>query len=473
MKKISTANLFKLLLIASFSLITFQCSENPEDITGTGGGGNNNGQTGKVKIEGTVINNLTGYPIIGAAVLLTGLTQNLSTTTNTTGKYSFEFIVEGNVNLKLIFNKEEFFPDTLLVLAQPNKNLTLPFLELYPRNPGNLASGDPVSIFLLSQSTDKIGVKESGDEETARLVFVVQDSAGIPIDLAHSVDVKFRFGARPGGGEILSPAIVRTNNNGTAAVNLTSGTKSGVVQIIAEVFLPDKIITSIPVAISIHGGLPNYNHLSVGPAAFNFPGLRVHGLTNPISVIVGDKYSNPVKPNTAVYFSTTGGIIEGSTLTDLQGRGTVDLISGNPIPNHPLLGPGFATITATTADENLQNISRNTIVLFSGSPFITVSPATFDVPNNGSQTFYFTVKDENDNPIAPGNTIKVTVEGEDIKSQGDINVIMPDTQSRTWTQFTFTLYDNDPEDFLRPVSVKIETTGPNGGTFLTFNGTAR
>jgi hypothetical protein len=454
-------------LITSFFYIG--CSKDSEIVNS---GGNNNPQT-KSKLEGLLLNEITNAPVSGAAILVIGLAQSLSTTTDANGKFSLEFIVNTTVNLYLIINKEDFIPDTLQVSASPGKNINLQVVELRPREV-DIPSGDPVSIFLLSQSTNHIGVKESGAEETARLTFIVQDSSGRAIDLAHAVDVKFRFGARPNGGELLSPSVIRTNGLGQASVNLTSGTKSGVVQLIAEIQISNKLITSLPVAISIHGGLPNQNHFSLGPLKFNFPGLSVYGLENPISVIVGDKYSNPVKENTAVYFSTTGGIIEGSLLTNIQGRGSVNLISGNPIPVHPLFGPGFATITATTADENLMNISKETIVLFSGPPIISVTPMNFDLPNGGSQAFNFTVNDINGNPLAKDNTIKVTVEGGKIKAQGDIDVTMPDTQSRSWTQFNFFIYDDEHDvSELKPVTIKIEASGPNGGAFVTFSGFAR
>ena len=47
---------------------------------------------------------------------------------------------------------------------------------------------------------------------------------------------------------------------------------------------------------------------------------------------VGDKYSNPVRPGTSVYFETTHGIIEGSDLTDSLGRATVTLFN-SAFPN--------------------------------------------------------------------------------------------------------------------------------------------
>ncbi len=236
---------------------------------------------------------------------------------------------------------------------------------------------------------------------------------------------------------------------------------AGVVQIIAEVNLGFRVIRSKPVNIAIHGGLPDYNHFSIAPEYLNFPGLVEYGLFNKISAYVGDKYSNPVKPNTVVYFSTTGGIIQGSAPTNEMGVAIVQLMSALPTPIHPTLGPGFATVRASTADENNQTISREIVVLFSGYPSnLSITPTTFSIPNGGSQAFNYTVADGNGNPIASGNTITVTVEG-NVKAQGDISINMPDTQSRGWTQFSFVVLDADPDKTEQaPVTIKIEVNGP-------------
>ncbi len=328
-----------------------------------------------------------------------------------------------------------------------------------------------MSIFLSSISSTIIGVKESGSEETSQIVFVVQDSVGIPIDLIHMVTVNFRLGSGPCGGEFLSPMSVNTTGNGIALVNLTSGTRAGAVQLVAEVDLGGSLISSLPVPITIHGGLPDLAHFSIAPLSINFPGYNIYGLHNSITAFVGDKYANPVRPETAVYFTTTGGIIEGSTLTDLEGIGSANLISAAPKPSHPTLGPGFATITASTIDENSAVISRETIVLFSGISQISVSPTSINIPNGGSQSFSYYVGDQNGNPLAAGQQISVSVEGENVDSQGDVSMTLPDTQSAGWTQFGFLLYDTAADTVnVKLVTVRVETTGPNGGAFMTIGG---
>ncbi len=207
------------------------------------------------------------------------------------------------------------------------------------------------------------------------------------------------------------------------------------VQLIAEVHLGTQVIRSMPVAVAIHGGLPDSTHFSLAVEKLNFPGYNIYGLIDRITAYVGDKYGNPVKPETAVYFTTTGGLIEGSAFTDVLGQASVRLVSAAPKPLHPILGPGFATVTGRTADENQNEIEALAIVLFSGVPQISVNPSNIDVPNGGSQYFAYRVSDQNNNPLAAGTSISVTVEKGDVEAYGNTNLTLPDTQSPAWTFF--------------------------------------
>lgn len=219
-------------------------------------------------------------------------------------------------------------------------------------------SGDPSSISLLSQTTSFIGVKESGSPETVKLVFEIKDSTGQNIDLTKSVDVNFTFGAHPGGGETLTPTA-KSNELGQVTTTLTSGTKSGVVQIIAEINYNGKIIRSRPVAITIYGGLPNAEHFSIKVEYPKPDSTYEFGSKSTVTAYVGDKYGNPVRPGTSVYFTTTSGIIGGSGFTDVNGecKVTITWVDPKPVNNS-------ATITASTGDENNNNIYTSQTIVF-------------------------------------------------------------------------------------------------------------
>ncbi|CUS76335.1 hypothetical protein JGI7_00004 [Candidatus Kryptonium thompsonii] len=426
-----------------------------------------------VTLKGQVLESATNAPLQNAVVRVLGITPTLIAYTDSLGKYEFQFEIESEIEVQLVAFKEGYDPDTINVLVVPGRVVEVPAFMLQRVVSEVPTSGEPASIVLVSQSSKNIGVKGSGSVETAQMVFEVQDSSGKPVDLAHSVEVNFKIGSGPGGGEFVYPPKARTDSKGRVTVNIVSGTKAGVVQIVAESFIGTKVIRSLPVVIVIHGGLPDSAHFSIAPEKLNFPGYNIFGLTNKITAYVGDKYGNPVKPGTAVYFTTTGGIIEGSVLTDDRGQGSVNLISAEPRPVHPILGPGYAVITATTADENQNTIKAETIVLFSGIPQISIEPITFDIPNLGSQVFNYTVSDQNGNPLAGGTTITVSIDGKDVRALGDLNITLPDTRDRSWTRFSFAIQDTTADTTQRPILIRISTTGPNGSATVNISGKAR
>lgn len=463
--KFSTALIFSILIISG-------CKEPSQVIDG---GEDPNPATGEESsFTGQVIDFITGSPIEDVSVVVTGGPSELTLTTDTQGKYSGSFKLTGGANLTLLALKSGYLTDTTSIFLPKGKVVTVTIIELEKQSTNSTPSGEPKSVWLKSLSSTTIGVKESGSEETTRIVFEVQDSAGVPIDLTHSVDVAFSFGSHPNGGEVLNPPIVKTNNSGLAVVNLTSGFKAGVVQVIAEITKTGGVkISSLPVPISIHGGLPDSVHFTIATDLYNIPGWS-YIITAPILAYVGDKFSNPVRPLTSVYFKTTGGIISGSALTNEEGVGSVNLITSAPNPVHHVFGPGFATITASTADEYQNTISKQMIVLFSGVPIIELDPQTIDVPHQGSQSFNYIVWDQNQNPLSKGTNISVTVEGENVKVLGDTQISLPDTQSKFWTQFSFMIYDtNDTLNITKSVSAKISVIGPNGVSSRTIYGVGR
>ena len=66
-----------------------------------------------------------------------------------------------------------------------------------------------------------------------------------------------RFGVNPGGEAFIYPQSATTDENGIVTTNVSSGTIAGVVQIIADATVDGRVIRSKPVAIAIHGGLPD------------------------------------------------------------------------------------------------------------------------------------------------------------------------------------------------------------------------
>ena len=284
----------------------------------------------------------------------------------------------------------------------------------------------PAAIILQSISDQAIFIKETGDKITTAFTFQVVDSAGRALNANGAVDVDFEILSGPGGEEEIIPKTTTTNSNGEATNSLFSGNVAGPVKLQASIERPELGVTikSTPVLVAIHGGFPDTDHFSISAEKLNFEAYDINGVRNPITVIVGDKFSNPVKPRTVVYFNSTGGVIQGSGETDDDGIVTVDLISGDPRPTN-----GIATVTATTVNENNKRISKNIDVVFSTqSANISaacdtsvpecVTETTFDLPPDGGVSFSYTVEGLNGNPMPAGSQITVEA-GNGMEVTGD------------------------------------------------------
>lgn len=472
MKSRSLLFLFALTILLPFFVFNCKSSTEPTESSNS----NNNSTTSySITITGLVLDYTSGDPISGATVIVKTSSGNFGGTTSTDGLYKIQFNLSSSQVVTIISAKTNYKPDTTSIVAERFvTNSVTPISLKKISSTGTTGSGSPASVYLLSQSVPSIGVRGGGASEVVKLVFQVVDSANVPISITNAAVVKFKFGARPNGGEFLYPELSLTDSSGQAIVYITAGTKAGIVQASIEVTSAGKTVTTMPVSVAIHGGLPSEGHFGLATQYLNFAGYNIYGLKNSISAYLGDKYGNPVRPGTSVYFTTTGGIIVGSEKTSSDGIASVSLISAAPQPVHPSRGAGFATITATTADENQNSISKTIDVLFSGITLLTVKPTSVDIPNGGSQSFEYEVKDQNDNPLAPGTTVSVSVEGENVKAAGATSFQMPDTQSKGYTKFRFVVYDTaDTIDVVKPVNIKITSSGSNGAAELNLTGTAR
>ena len=427
-----------------------------------------------VTISGEILESITSIPLFNALVRVTDGMNDVSTRTSENGSFTIKFPMKSNKEILLITSKEAYSTDSLKLFAEIGKSYLNITREIKQGQGGGNSTGGPASIYLLYQSVNNIGVRESGSDETAQIVFQVLDSTGVPINADNSVVLNFNFGGHPGGGEYLYPSSVITNELGRALVTMNSGTKAGVAQIIAEMVVNGTVIKSRPVLISIHGGFPDQNHFDISSDKFNYPAYGVLSYPIDFHILVGDKYSNPVRPGTAVHFETTSGVIQGSSLTDSTGQDSVTLWT-QPYPNlnEPGYGVGFFRVTASTIDENNNTIQTSTVVLLSyNNPTISVIPNTFDIPNGGSQVFLYTITDQNGNPLTEGTTISVSVPEEDhLALTGATNLILPDESG---INFSFTASDSRPDSTgLHQAQITILTSGPNGNKSLTISGTAK
>jgi len=339
------------------------------------------------------------------------------------------------------------------------------------------------SIALVSASTTDLSISGVGGTENATLTYEVRDSVGAPITLDNKATVNFNTNFFPntftnnGSSPTILPLTDSTDENGRVRVSILSGTQAGAVQLEAVINLtnPVRTIKSQPVKISVNSGFADQAHFTIAPAFYNFPGLEKAFHSTSITVQAGDKYSNPVKDGTIVYFNTANGVIQTQQgLTDKNGFVTMTLYSSNPFPTGTNLASGltsgFSRVYARTIGRDSTFISDSLEILWTGAPILTKTDAinTYTVVNGGSAgPFTFTVQDYLNHPMSSGTVISVSANG--LTVDGNVNITMPDTKSTGAgiTSFTFTVTDADVTDTDPPAAslITLTVTHPVYGTF--------
>ena len=188
------------------------------------------------------------------------------------------------------------------------------------------ATGDtPASLALVSGNNQSAAVNTALSQP---LVVQVNDSGGNPIT---GVSVAFSAPSGTFGG---SPAT--TNSSGQATVNYTTGNSAGPVTVTATV---DKLNT--PISVTVTAGPPATVNINSGNTQVASPGTT---LPQALSVVVADRYSNPVS-GAAVTFSDGGAGGSFSYANPVTTTSTGTAIEYYTLPSTP--GPVSVSATAT------------------------------------------------------------------------------------------------------------------------------
>jgi hypothetical protein len=341
--------------------------------------------------------------------------------------------------------------------------------------------GVPAVMQFISANPAQIGVLQSGLPQQSTLTFRVTDAQALPVP---NVTVGFFISSL--GGETISPSSAVSASDGTIQTVLTSGRRATIVQVTAST--GTVLGTSTPV--NIVGGLPVQGRISASAQFQNIAGGATVGLIDPVSVLMSDRFSNPVQPGTAVSLQSLGGAVSPASLSNANGIATGALIAEaptNPLDLNGVPTRGIVTVLATTRGETgfidsngngvfdpgetviavpepfldlngdsiregnepfidlngnqvfdhdqsggvfSQNVVvfASTRVTFSGATTVAVSPGSgFVIPNAGSQSFALTLADAFVNPLAAGSAYKIVSAPEGTVQGGSGTV--PDGQS--------------------------------------------
>jgi hypothetical protein len=450
---------------------------------------------GECVVSGICLDASTSAYLADVAVQAQSVAAGVKTaTTDASGAFRITFSTDSSGTATFTLKKTSYRDTTFVVTLHTGTviALTLPMSPKSVVNPGASSSGLAQTITFLGSSTQEVSVYGVGGKETAILGYEVRDSLGLPIDATHAVNLLFTSANGPNGGEYISPTTVMTNAVGQAYTTFNAGTKSGVVQVTATASVGTgasaRTIASSPVRLVINGGFPVQSHFSIAAARHNFPALGWVGKTNTVTVLVGDMYSNPVAPATAVYFRSSAGVIQPSIFTSKDGFGTVILYSGNPEPLNafaaPVYGNGYHYVVARTLGQGAVVVEDSTLILWSGPGQISnVAPTSFTISNGGSQNFTFRVSDALGHPLSAGTYIAVTatIPPPPTAGQQQNQVIvvfgvngtieLPDVilSGAGSTDFSFALKDGTWSiTDATPVNITINVLGPNVPNSLSY-----
>ena len=457
------------------------------------------------QVFGRVFDAQSKLPITNSTVTLVSNLLTDSVLTSFSGDYSFSIDLQGLPSLQGLLKvvKNGYKSQSATFSSEAGKTFSQDFYIIRDTTTAirdtSATSLFAHSIAFVSLSAREISVYGVGGTEASIVVWEARDSLGFPIDIDHRDTIEFELvGVPVSGGAYVSPARAITNASGRVATTINSGTVSGVVQFIAKLHrdIDGHIIRSTPVIITINAGLPDQAHFSIGADQLNFAGYDWLARTDGILVQVGDKYSNPVKVSTAVYFNTTAGVVTASGFTDITSHAKVTLYSGNPLPKLSLAdlaqygftpaevgdGTGYLWVKAQSLGENSVTVTDSILLLMSASSdiFATVPP-NFHLDSGTCVQIPVRISDRYGNPLAPGTQVSTEVQfSPPIGYNWAVTATgLPDdpladylTRGPNRTDFTLTICDATPGGTPQamPFVVTIRVTGSNGNVYTNING---
>jgi hypothetical protein len=206
---------------------------------------------------------------------------------------------------------------------------------------------DAGAISYVSSSPTNIGLKGMGGlgiQETSKVTFKVVDTSGAP--KANQL-VTFALNTNV-GGLALSTYTGSTAADGTVSTIVQAGIVATPVRVTAstEVGTPPITISTQSDQLVVSTGVPAQDGFSVSIANLSPECWNVDGVTSKVTARLSDHFHNPVPDGTAVYFTTSGGVIQ-SSCTTTGGACSVNWTSQNPRPIMPLSPTGLPSTGAS------------------------------------------------------------------------------------------------------------------------------
>jgi hypothetical protein len=200
----------------------------------------------------------------------------------------------------------------------------------------NVLPADVGSIEFVSSVPENISILGTGGvggSESAVVKFRVLDTNSNPVN---NQDVSFALNTNVGGIQ-LNPTTATTNNEGIVQTVINSGTVATSVRVRATIDGTSPAISSQSSLLVVSTGIPDQDSFSLSASIHNPEGWNVDGTEVTVTARLADAFNNPVPNGTAVTFTTEGGSIEPSCVTQ-NGMCAVTWRSQYPRPEGHVLG---------------------------------------------------------------------------------------------------------------------------------------
>jgi len=305
----------------------------------------------------------------GTAILTDGAGQVTNTASTTTGRAT-------------LFYKANGCPGSDVITATSS----LPSLQVDTATATlNIAVATAQNIKFDSASPSQISLKGSGSvdrPEVSTVSFIVSGTNGetvanIPVQL--SLDNSIGGVCIVDGASCSQKINTKSDANGYANARVQAGTIATSVRVTASATTSEGVIISTQSSrLVISTGIPDQDSMSLAASEHN-PPVYINGYEVNVTIRMADAFNNAVPEGTAVSFTTSGGSIDASCITNESGACTVKWRNQNPKP-----ASGKVTILATALG-NESFIDTNGNGTYDTSDiFTTGSSCTYNVPFSSS-----------------------------------------------------------------------------------------
>lgn len=213
--------------------------------------------------------------------------------------------------------------------------------------PANVGSIEFVSS--LPEVIGILGTGAVGGSESSVIKFRVLDTNSTPVN---NQVVNFTLNSDVGGIELI-PVSATTNSDGIVQTVVNSGTVATSVRVTAEIDGSDPVIASQSSLLVISTGIPDQDSFSLSADILNPEGWNIDGTIVVVTARLADAFNNPVPDGTGVSFTTEGGRIEPSCVTE-NGTCSVEWNSQNTRPEGHVLyhnnADRYTLVDSTLAD---------------------------------------------------------------------------------------------------------------------------